>query len=132
MVLANPEIANLPAWVVALVAAEWARGSFTAAGLLLVISSSVSDLGKSILNPNMSEKSELRLARVAAGGAVILAGYFIHLRVLWHRWSLLPLVLPQAASFGHYSRIFSKRTTKEGARGLLCGLGFTAAYIYCR
>ena len=74
------EIANLPAWVVALVAAGGLAAALsTAAGLLLVISSSVShDLGKSILNPNMSEKSELRLARVAAGGAVILAGYFRH------------------------------------------------------
>ena len=135
MVLANPEIANLPAWVVALVAAGGLAAALsTAAGLLLVISSSVShDLGKSILNPNMSEKSELRLARVAAGGAVILAGYFgIHppgfvAQVVAFAFGLAASSFFPVIILG----IFSKRTTKEGAiAGMLCGLGFTAAYIY--
>jgi len=135
MVLANPEIANLPAWVVALVAAGGLAAALsTAAGLLLVISSSVShDLGKSILNPNMSEKSELRLARVAAGGAVILAGYFgIHppgfvAQVVAFAFGLAASSFFPVIILG----IFSKRTTKEGAiSGMLCGLLFTAAYIY--
>ena len=78
MVLANPEIANLPAWVIALVAAgALAAALSTAAGLLLVISSSVShDLIKSVFKPNISEKHELIAARVAAVGAVVVAGYF--------------------------------------------------------
>ncbi len=135
MVLANPEIANLPAWVVALVAAGGLAAALsTAAGLLLVISSSVShDLGKSMLKPDMSEKSELRLARVAAGGAVILAGYFgIHppgfvAQVVAFAFGLAASSFFPVIILG----IFSKRTTKEGAiAGMLTGLGFTAGYIY--
>ncbi|MFV0247533.1 MAG: sodium:solute symporter family protein [Tenacibaculum sp.] len=78
MVLANPEIANLPAWVIALVAAGGLAAALsTAAGLLLVISSSVShDLIKNVINPKLSEKSELWAARISATGAVIIAGYF--------------------------------------------------------
>ena len=78
MVLANPEIANLPAWVIALVAAgSLAAALSTAAGLLLVISASVShDLIKNVFNPNISEKQELIAARLSAVGAVVVAGYF--------------------------------------------------------
>lgn len=78
MVLANPEIANLPAWVIALVAAGGLAAALsTAAGLLLVISSSVShDLIKKIFVPNISEKGELWAARGAATVAVVIAGYF--------------------------------------------------------
>ncbi len=78
MVLANPEIANLPAWVIALVAAGGLAAALsTAAGLLLVISSSVShDLIKNVFNPDLSEKGELWAARISAVGAVIIAGYF--------------------------------------------------------
>lgn len=78
MVLANPEIANLPAWVIALVAAGGLAAALsTAAGLLLVISSSVShDLIKNVINPDLSEKGELWAARLSAVGAVIVAGYF--------------------------------------------------------
>ncbi|RDY61950.1 sodium:solute symporter family protein [Flagellimonas nanhaiensis] len=78
MVLANPEIANLPAWVIALVAAGGLAAALsTAAGLLLVISSSVShDLIKNVFNPELSEKGELWAARASAVGAVIIAGYF--------------------------------------------------------
>lgn len=78
MVLANPEIANLPNWVIALVAAGGLAAALsTAAGLLLVISTSVSrDLIKMQLNPDISEKKELLYARVAAGVAVVVAGYF--------------------------------------------------------
>ena len=78
MVLANPEIANLPAWVIALVAAGGLAAALsTAAGLLLVISSSVShDLIKNVFNPNITEKQELVAARLSAVGAVCVAGYF--------------------------------------------------------
>ncbi|WP_422859694.1 sodium:solute symporter family protein [Flagellimonas sp. S174] len=78
MVLANPEIANLPAWVIALVAAGGLAAALsTAAGLLLVISSSVShDLIKNVFNPDLSEKGELWAARLSAVGAVCVAGYF--------------------------------------------------------
>ena len=78
MVLANPEIANLPAWVIALVAAGGLAAALsTAAGLLLVISSSVShDLIKKVFKPSISEKHELIAARLSAVGAVVIAGYF--------------------------------------------------------
>src|SRR5690606_34942426 len=78
MVLANPEIANLPGWVVALVAAgALAAALSTAAGLLLVISTSIShDLLKRCLAPDISEKQELVYARVAIFVAVLIAGYF--------------------------------------------------------
>lgn len=78
MVLANPEIANLPAWVIALVAAGGLAAALsTAAGLLLVISSSVShDLIKNVFNPQLSEKGELWAARISAAVAVVIAGYF--------------------------------------------------------
>ena len=78
MVLANPEIAGLPNWVVALVAAGGLAAALsTAAGLLLVISTSIShDLLKKQLNPNISEKNELLAARLSAAAAVIVAGYF--------------------------------------------------------
>ncbi|MDC6364444.1 MULTISPECIES: sodium:solute symporter family protein [Flavobacteriaceae] len=78
MLLANPEIANLPAWVIALVAAGGLAAALsTAAGLLLVISASVShDLIKNVFNPELSEKGELWTARLSAVGAVIIAGYF--------------------------------------------------------
>ena len=78
MVLANPEIADLPAWVIALVGAGGLAAALsTAAGLLLVISSSVShDLIKNVFNPDISEKQELVAARLSAVGAVCVAGYF--------------------------------------------------------
>ncbi len=75
MVLANPEIAKLPAWIIALVAAGGlAAALLTAAGLLLVISTSIShDLLKKVINPNITEKQELTAARLAAGVAVVIA-----------------------------------------------------------
>ena len=78
MVLANPEIANLPNWVIALVAAGGLAAALsTAAGLLLVISASVShDLIKKVINPQITEKGELLAARLSAFGAVLVAGYF--------------------------------------------------------
>lgn len=134
MVLANPEIADLPAWVVALVAAGGLAAALsTAAGLLLVISSSVShDLGKRILNPDMTEKTELRYARVAAGGAVIIAGYFginppgFVAQVVAFAFGLAASSFFPVIILG----IFSKRTTREGAiAGMLSGILFTAGYI---
>jgi len=78
MVLANPEIAGLPDWVIALVAAGGLAAALsTAAGLLLVISTSVAhDLIKKSIKPNITEKGELYAARLAAVGAVLVAGYF--------------------------------------------------------
>jgi len=134
MVLANPEIARLPAWVVALVAAGGLAAALsTAAGLLLVISSSIShDLVKRVLLPDMTERQELNLARVAAGVAVVVAGYFgIHppgfvSQVVAFAFGLAASSFFPVLVLG----IFSKRTTKEGAiAGMLSGLTFTAAYI---
>ena len=134
MVLANPEIANLPSWVIALVAAGGLAAALsTAAGLLLVISSSIShDLGKRILKPDMTESEELWLARIAAGFAVIVAGYFginppaFVAQVVAFAFGLAASSFFPVIVLG----IFSKRTTKEGAiSGMLTGITFTAAYI---
>lgn len=134
MVLANPEIANLPAWVVALVAAGGLAAALsTAAGLLLVISSSIShDLFKSVLIPELPEDRELLLARFAAGVAVIIAGYFgIHppgfvAQVVAFAFGLAASSFFPILVLG----IFWKRTTKEGAiTGMLSGIIFTAGYI---
>ena len=134
MVLANPEIANLPAWVVALVAAGGLAAALsTAAGLLLVISSSVShDLFKSILRPEMSEAQELRLARFAAGGAVLVAIYF-GINPLDYVASTVAFAFGlAAASFFPILvlGVFSRRVTREAAiAGMVTGIAFTAAYI---
>ncbi len=88
MVLANPEIANLPSWVIALVAAGGLAAALsTAAGLLLVVSTSIShDLLKKTLMPNISDKQELRYARLAAAIAIVVAGYLgINPQGLWQR-----------------------------------------------
>jgi cation/acetate symporter len=134
MVLANPEIANLPAWVVGLVAAGGLAAALsTAAGLLLVISSSIShDLCKRILKPDMTEAQELVYARVAAGAAVIVAGVFgiyppgFVAQVVAFAFGLAASSFFPVIILG----IFSKRTTKEGAiSGMLSGILFTSAYI---
>lgn len=134
MVLANPEIAALPAWVVALVAAGGLAAALsTAAGLLLVISSSVShDLFKKILKPDMTEKQELKYARIAAGGAVIIAGIFgiyppgFVAQVVAFAFGLAASSFFPVIILG----IFSKRTTKEGAiSGMITGITFTFLYI---
>ena len=134
MVLANPEIARLPAWVVALVAAGGLAAALsTAAGLLLVISASIShDLFKSIFTPQISEVQELRLARVAAGLAVVVAGYFginppgFVAQVVAFAFGLAASSFFPILVLG----VFSKRATREGAiAGMLSGIGFTAAYI---
>ena len=134
MVLANPEIARLPAWVVALVAAGGLAAALsTAAGLLLVISASIShDLFKSIFTPQITEGQELTLARVSAGLAVVVAGYFginppgFVAQVVAFAFGLAASSFFPILVLG----VFSKRATKEGAiAGMLTGIGFTAAYI---
>jgi cation/acetate symporter len=134
MVLANPEIANLPAWVIGLVAAGGLAAALsTAAGLLLVISSAVShDLLKRSLKPDITEKQELLAARCAAGVAVIVAGYFgmnppgFVAQVVAFAFGLAASSFFPAIILG----IFSKRTTREGAiLGMVSGITFTAAYI---
>jgi cation/acetate symporter len=134
MVLANPEIANLPAWIVALVAAGGLAAALsTAAGLLLVISSAIShDVGKSWLAPQMSERRELGLARITAAVAVVIAGLFgvfppgFVAQVVAFAFGLAASSFFPALVLG----IFWKRATKEGAvAGMLSGIGFTAAYI---
>ncbi len=134
MVLANPEIAKLPAWVVALVAAGGLAAALsTAAGLLLVISSALShDLIKNVIAPHISEKAELVWARIAAAVAVTMAGYFgIHppgfvAQVVAFAFGLAASSFFPIILLG----IFWKRTTKEGAiAGMLTGITFTAAYI---
>ena len=134
MVLANPEIANLPGWVIALVAAGGVAAALsTAAGLLLVISSSVShDLLKQTLMPTITEKQELLFARIAAAVAVCIAGLFgiyppaFVAQVVAFAFGLAAASLFPAILLG----IFSKRVNKEGAiAGMLLGLVFTFSYI---
>ncbi len=134
MVLANPEIAQLPNWVIALVAAGGLAAALsTAAGLLLVISTSVShDLLKRVCLPNITEKQELRAARLAAAVGVVLAallgiyppGFVAQVVALAFGLaasSFFPIII---------LGIFSKRTNKQGAiAGMLTGIGVTTAYI---
>ncbi|MBW2287576.1 MAG: cation acetate symporter [Deltaproteobacteria bacterium] len=134
MVLANPEIARLPAWVVALVAAGGLAAALsTAAGLLLVISTSIShDLIKSIFHQGMTEGRELLLARISAGGAVLLAGYAgIHPPGYVAATVAFAFGLAAASFFPVLVLgVFSKRVTREGAiAGMVTGIAFTAAYI---
>ncbi|MDR7128453.1 cation/acetate symporter [Algoriphagus sp. 4150] len=133
MVLASPEIAQLPNWVVGLVAAgAMAAALSTAAGLLLVISTSVSrDLFKTF-KPDISEKKELRIARIAAAGAVLLAGYFgvnppgFVAQVVAFAFGLAAASFFPVIIMG----IFSSRINKEGAiSGMITGLVFTIGYI---
>ena len=134
MVLANPEIAKLPNWVVALVAAGGLAAALsTAAGLLLVISSAVShDLLKQIVLPKITEKQELLAARCAAGAAVVVAGYF-GVNPPDYVASVVAFAFGLAASSFFpvlVLGIFSKRMNKEGAiAGMIVGIVFTAAYI---
>ena len=134
MVLANPEIAKLPSWVIALVAAGGVAAALsTAAGLLLVISSAIShDLLKQTLMPKITEKQELLYARIAAAIAVCIAGLFgiyppgFVAQVVAFAFGLAAASLFPALLLG----IFSKRTNKQGAiSGMLVGLLFTFGYI---
>jgi len=134
MVLANPEIAGLPNWVAALVAAGGLAAALsTAAGLLLVISTSVShDLIKKQFNPDISDKKELLYARIAAGFAVLVAGYFginppgFVAEVVAIAFGLAAASFFPAIILG----IFYKKMNREGAiAGMIVGLLFTLAYI---
>ncbi|WP_421866734.1 sodium:solute symporter family protein [Motiliproteus sp.] len=134
MVLANPEIAQLPGWVIALVAAGAVAAALsTAAGLLLVISTAIShDLMKKTINPNISDKQELMYARLAAIVAICVAGYFginppgfvaivVALAFGLAASSFFPVII---------MGIFSKRMNKEGAvAGMIVGISTTMAYI---
>lgn len=135
MVLANPEIAALPGWVIALVAAgALAAALSTAAGLLLAISSAIShDLIKGSINPNISEKGELLAARISMTGAIAIATWLglnppgFAAQVVALAFGLAAATIFPALMMG----IFSKRVNKEGAiLGMLVGLIFTAVYIF--
>jgi len=131
--LANPEIAKLPDWVIALVAAGGLAAALsTAAGLLLVISSSVShDLIKKIINPKISEKGELVVARLSAVGAVCVAGYFgINPPGFVAAVVALAFGLAAASFFpAIILGIFYKKMNKEGAvAGMIVGI--TAMLLY--
>lgn len=135
LVLANPEIANLPNWVIALVAAGGLAAALsTAAGLLLAISSAIShDLLKRTFMPAISERQELMASRLAMAAAVLGAGYLglnppgfaagtVALAFGLAAASLFPALL---------LGIFSKRVTREGAiLGMLAGIGVTLAYVF--
>jgi len=134
MVLANPEIAELPDWVIALVAAGGIAAALsTAAGLLLVISAAVShDLVKGIFLPDISDRAELRAGRIAAAFAILVAGYLGYdppgwvAQVVAFAFGLAAASLFPAILLG----IFLKRVNKEGAiAGMLTGLLFTYGYI---
>ncbi|WP_238138525.1 sodium:solute symporter family protein [Aeromonas salmonicida] len=134
IVLANPEIANLPNWVIALVAAGGIAAALsTAAGLLLVISTSIShDLLKRNLMPNISDKMELRYARGAAAVAILVAGYLginppgFVAEVVAFAFGLAAASFFPAIIMG----IFYKKMNKEGAiSGMLAGMVFTVGYI---
>ena len=135
MVLANPEIAALPGWVIAIVAAgALAAALSTAAGLLLAISSAIShDLIKGSINPNISEKGELLAARISMGGAIVVATYLgLNPPGFAAQTVALAFGLAAATIFPVLMMgIFSKRINKEGAiAGMLAGLVFTAMYIF--
>jgi cation/acetate symporter len=133
-VLANPEIAGLPNWVIALVAAGGVAAALsTAAGLLLVISAAIShDLVKGIFVPEISERKELLAGRIAAAVAILVAGYLGFdppgwvAQVVAFAFGLAAASLFPAILLG----IFVKRINKEGAiAGMLTGLLFTYGYI---
>lgn len=134
MVLANPEIAQLPNWVIALVGAGGLAAALsTAAGLLLVIASSIShDLFKKILMPKISEKGELIAARLAAAAAVVIAGYFgINPPGFVAAVVALAFGLAAASFFpAIVLGIFDKRMNKEGAiAGMIIGLSSMIFYM---
>ena len=134
IVLANPEIARLPDWVVALVVAGGLAAALsTAAGLLLVISTSIShDLMRKVLVRNISDRGELRAARISIGIAVIVAGY-AGFRPPDYVAAIVAFAFGLAASSffpAIVMGIFSKKMNKEGAiSGMIVGITFTASYI---
>ena len=135
MVLANPEIAKLPNWVIALVAAGGLAAALsTAAGLLLAIASSIShDLLKGVFRPEITEKQELFASRVAMAGAIGLAGYFgFHPPDFAAGTVALAFGLAASSIFPVLMMgIFSKRMNKEGAiAGMIAGISITLLYVF--
>ena len=135
MVLANPEIAGLPNWVIALVAAGGLAAALsTAAGLLLAISSSIShDLLKGIWKPNITEKQELTASRVAMAGAIGVAGYLGYNPPDFAAGTVaLAFGLAASSIFPALMMgIFNKRMNKEGAiAGMVAGLSVTLLYVF--
>ncbi|KAA0011768.1 cation acetate symporter [Billgrantia pellis] len=135
LVLANPEIANLPGWVVGLIAAGGIAAALsTAAGLLLAISSAIShDLIKNTINPGISEKGEMLAARISMAGAILLATYLglnppgFAAQVVALAFGLAGSSIFPALMMG----IFSTRVNSTGAVcGMLAGLGSTLLYIF--
>ncbi|CAM2982276.1 sodium:solute symporter family protein [Vibrio rarus] len=135
MVLANPEIAKLPNWVIALVAAGGLAAALsTAAGLLLAISSAIShDLIKGVINPNISEKNELLSSRIAMAVAIGVAGY-LGLNPPGFAAGTVALAFGLAASSifpALMMGIFSKGINKEGAiAGMIAGISITLFYVF--
>lgn len=135
LVLANPEIANLPGWVIGLIAAGGIAAALsTAAGLLLAISSAIShDLIKTMINPKISEKGEMLAARISMGGAILLATYLglnppgFAAQTVALAFGIAGASLFPALMMG----IFSKRMNSKGAiAGMLSGLICTLLYIF--
>jgi cation/acetate symporter len=135
MVLANPEIARLPNWVIALVAAGGLAAALsTAAGLLLAIASSIShDLLKGVFRPDITEKQELLASRIAMAGAIALAGY-LGFNPPDFAAGTVALAFGLAASSifpALMMGIFSKRINREGAiAGMIAGISVTLLYVF--
>jgi cation/acetate symporter len=135
MVLANPEIAQLPNWVIALVAAGGLAAALsTAAGLLLAISSAIShDLFKNIFMPDMSEKGELMTGKIAMACSIMVAGY-LGLNPPDFAAGTVAIAFGLAASSifpALMMGIFNKKMNKEGAMaGMLAGIGVTMLYVF--
>jgi cation/acetate symporter len=135
MVLANPEIAQLPNWVIALVAAGGLAAALsTAAGLLLAISSAIShDLFKNIFMPDMSEKNELMTGKIAMACSIVVAGY-LGLNPPDFAAGTVAIAFGLAASSifpALMMGIFNKKMNKEGAMaGMLAGIGITMLYVF--
>ncbi len=135
MVLANPEIAKLPNWVIALVAAGGLAAALsTAAGLLLAISSSIShDLLKGVMMPDISEKNELLAGRISMAGAIALAGY-LGFNPPDFAAGTVALAFGLAASSifpALMMGIFNKKMNKEGAiAGMIAGISITLLYVF--
>ena len=135
MVLANPEIANLPNWVIALVVAGGLAAALsTAAGLLLAIASSIShDLLKGIFKPDITEKGELMAGRIAMAGAIGMAGYFgLHPPDFAAGTVAIAFGLAASSIFPALMMgIFAKKVNRTGAvAGMITGIGITMLYVF--
>ena len=132
IVLANPEMARLPQWVIALVMAGCVAAASTLSGLLVLSTAISHDLMKKIINPDISDQQEIRYARIASFGALAAATF-------WNQPPSSFVAKTVAFAFGLAASsffptlimgIFSKKINKEGAiAGMICGIGFTMSYI---